>query len=125
MASNQRLMMNNKRLMVVAMAEECRRVIQWSDEANCLLPSSLHPTHLVWMCDRIEQHVEDWPATRLHRWIGFVQSGMMANRMLDLKSAKSMFDPATKAHANGHDHKELADHLDSESSIRRERNGES
>jgi hypothetical protein len=44
------------------------------------------------MCDRIEKHAADWPDTKLHRWIGFVQCAMMANGILDLASTKKMFD---------------------------------
>ena len=117
--------MHNNRLIIVAMAEECRCVISRSDEANCLLPESLRPRHLLWMCDRIEQHADDWPETRLHRWIGFVQSGMMANRILDLAMAKVMFDKAKVAHAEMGDDEDLVDHLDAESDYRLELGGES
>jgi len=116
--------MNNQRLLIVAMAERCRSVIQHSDEANCLLPSALQPKHLLWMCELIEHHAEDWPATRLHRWIGFVQSAMMANRMLDLDGARSMFNKAKIAHAESDDDNDLVDHLDPDSSFELELGGE-
>ena len=44
------------------------------------------------MCKLIVEHAEDWPATKLHRWVGFVQAGMIANYMLDLDGAKAMFN---------------------------------
>ena len=46
---------------------------------------------------QIEEHAEDGPATKLHRWIGFVQGAMLANRMLDLDGLKAMFDDAKAA----------------------------
>src|SRR5580704_1825023 len=36
------------------------------------------------MCKRIVKHAEDWPAIKLHRGLGFIQAGMIANLMLDL-----------------------------------------
>ena len=117
--------MHNSRLIIVAMAEECRHAISRSDEANSLLPESLRPKHLLWMCDRIEQHADDWPATRLHRWIGFVQSGMMANRILDLATAKVMFNKAKVAHADIGEDEDLVDHLDAKLDYRLELGGES
>ena len=42
---------------------------------------------LLWMCDKIEDHAEDHPATKLHRWIGFIYCGMMAHRLLNLRQA--------------------------------------
>lgn len=117
--------MNNTGLMIVAMAERCRDLIQRSDEGNCLLSPALQRHHLLWMCDRIEQHSENWPATRLHRWIGFVQSAMMANRMLDLEGAKRLFDKAKVAHAGHGDDNDLVDHLDPGSSFELDLGGES
>ena len=79
------------------MAEQCRRLIQQSDESAPSLPKALQPKHLLWMCDQIEKHAEGGPATKLHRWIGFVQAAMLANRMLDLDGLKAMFDQAQAA----------------------------
>jgi hypothetical protein len=64
------------------------------------------------MCDNIQQHAEHWPSTKLHRWIGFVQAGMMANRMLDLDGAKAMFDKAKNAFGEIKEDHDLVDHLD-------------
>jgi hypothetical protein len=61
------------------------------------LPQALHPNHLLWMCEHIEKHAEDWPTTRRHRWIGFVQCGMIANGMLDFDAAKAMLMDAKYA----------------------------
>lgn len=111
-------------LIVVAMAERCRDLIQRSDETDCLLPAALQHKHLLWMCDCIEEHSEDWPPTRLHRWIGFVQCAMMANRMLDLAEAKAMFNKAKIAHAESSEDHDLVDHLDPDSSFELELGGE-
>lgn len=59
--------METARLLVVAMAEQCRALIQKSSEADSALPQALHPKHLLWMCDRIENQAEEWPPTKLHR----------------------------------------------------------
>ena len=111
-------------LMMVAMAERCRDLIQKSDDTDCLLPAALHPQHLVWMCDCIEEHSEDWPQTRLHRWIGFVQCAMMANRILDLNGAKAMFNEAKVAYAQSSDDHDLVDHLSSDNCFELDLGGE-
>ena len=103
-------------LLVVAMAEKCKSLISESDAADIGLPKALQPKHLLWMCNKIDEHAEDGPATRLHRWIGFIQGAMMAHRMLDLDGAKAMFDQAKIAHGESSD--DLLDHLDPRSSFK-------
>ena len=107
--------MENTSLLIVAMAEQCRSVIQRWDKTVPTLPKALQPKHLLWMCDQIEEHAENGPATKVHRWIGFVQAAMLANQMLDLDGLKAMFDQAKCAH--GEDSDDLADHLDPTSSF--------
>lgn len=102
--------MDTASLLIRAMAEECRRVILESNESNVALPESLQPKHLERMCDRIKEHAENWSTAKLHRWIGFIQGAMMANRMLDLDGIKAMFDKAKNAY--GESNEDLLDHLD-------------
>jgi hypothetical protein len=116
--------MDNAGLLVVAMAEQCRALIQKSTAADSDLPRALRRHHLLWMCDRIEKQAEEWPVTKLHRWIGFIQAGMLANRMLDFAGAKAMFDEARDAYGiNGPD-ENLLDHLDPASSFELDIGGE-
>lgn len=103
--------MDHAALLIVAMAERCRETLLKQQGGSPPLPLSLQPKYLLWMCGTLETQVEDWPATRLHRWIGFIQAGMMANGMIDLPEAKRMFDDAKIAHGDMHD--DLVDHLDS------------
>jgi hypothetical protein len=110
--------MNNTEALVVAMAQQCKRLILESHVADRGLPKELQANHLLWMCEQIERHAEDGPATRLHRWIGFVQGAMLANRMLDMDGLKAMFDQAKAAHLTaGDDLEDLTDHLDPTSSF--------
>lgn len=102
--------MDNTGLLVVAMAEKCRSLILESDTPDLGLPKALHPKHLLWMCTQIEEHAEDGPATKLHRWIGFVQGAMLANRIVGLDELKAMFDQAQTAYAERSE--DLTDHLD-------------
>jgi hypothetical protein len=116
--------MDQPRLLIVTMAQKCREVLQNSPQlVESDLPAAMLPPHLCWMCDRIEREAEDWSDTRLHRWIGFVQCGIMANRMLDLESIKAMFDKAKQAY--GPDDEDLADHLDPACSFEMDLGGES
>lgn len=102
--------MDTANLLIRAMAEECRGLILQWNRPVVDLPEALQPKHLEYMCDRITKHAEDWSATRLHRWIGFVQCAMMANRMLDLAGLQTMFDKAKNAY--GEPNEDLLDHLD-------------
>ena len=118
--------MDNTHLLITAMAEQCSRLILESDAPDLGLPKALQPKHLVWMCKQIEKHAEDGPATKLHRWIGFVQGAMLANRMLDLDELKAMFDQAKAAHGEtSEDLEDLTDHLDPASSFEFDIGGES
>ena len=116
--------MENARLIITAMAAKCRGVLQDSESAESGLPEALHRRHLLWMCDRIEQHAEDWPESKLHRWIGFVQGGLLANQVLDLDEAKSMFNEVKDAYGGSSEDQDLTDHLDPGSSFRMDVGGE-
>lgn len=102
--------MDNPSLLLTAMARECREQLLRSHQRNLALPASIRSQHLQWMCDKIELHAEDWPATKLHRWIGFIQAAMIANRMLDLHQVKTMFNDLKNAY--GELSEDLTDHLD-------------
>ena len=104
--------MNHNTPLIMAMAAQCRTLIQESIEPARDLPQALHPRHLLWMCDRITDCAEDWPATKLHRWIGYIQCGMLAHRMLDLAGAKAMFDEVKNAYGASGADQDLLDHLD-------------
>ena len=110
--------MDNTSSLIVAMAEKCSSLILESDTPDLGLPRALQPQHLLWMCKQIEEHAEDGPATKLHRWIGFVQCAMLANRILDLDGLNAMFDKAKAAYKEkSEDLEDLADHLDPTSSF--------
>jgi hypothetical protein len=110
--------MDNAGLLVVGMAEQCKALIQKSEQVNLDLPRAIHPQHLMWMCERILEHAEEWPRTKLHRWIGFIQCGMMANRISDFEETKAMFDEAKQTYGVDSNEDDLVDHLDPESSFK-------
>lgn len=109
--------MHDRSASVVAMADKCRSLIQGHETTGNDLPPALRPRHLVWMCDQIERRAEHWPDSKLHRWIGFVQCALMANRILDLDGAKNMFDSVKNAYLITSDDQDLTDHLDPDSSF--------
>lgn len=100
------------------MAEQCKSHLYVSTPTTSNLPQPLHPKQLNWMCEQIVRHVEDWSTTKLHLWLGFVQSGALANQILDFEGIKAMFDKSKSAYgADGRDI-DLADHLDPTISFR-------
>jgi len=104
--------MNNKRLLAQSMARECLTTLRTSDENEWTLPRPLHLKHLLWMCEAINEHSNHWPIAKLHRWIGFVQAGLLANRMLTLKQLKLMFDKSKAKYGIPDEDDDLIDHLD-------------
>ena len=114
--------MDNSSLLIVTMAQECRNVIATSLQFDQGLPLCFHPQHLLWMCEQIEKKAEKWAGPKLHRWIGFVQAGMLANRMLDLEESIALFDAAKNAYGEGDD--DLVDHLNPDSTFKLDLGGE-
>ncbi|MDF1566363.1 MAG: hypothetical protein P1V51_25250 [Deltaproteobacteria bacterium] len=99
--------------LILAMAEYCRDTIDGWDSPRPDLPTSLALEHLDWMCGQIKNHSGTWPLAKLHRWIGFIQAGMVANGLVRLEGVKRMFDRAKLAHPALD--QDLLDHLDGES----------
>jgi hypothetical protein len=110
--------MDDTRSLIADMAAKCQFVIRGSNEEEEKLPKALHPKHLLWMCEQIRRRAHASPVTRLHRWIGFVQAGILANRMLDLEQIRAMFDEVKKSHSLSSEDRDLIDHLDVDSSFR-------
>ncbi|MCB0220343.1 MAG: hypothetical protein KDH09_11660 [Chrysiogenetes bacterium] len=96
--------------LIFAMAEQCREMLKASSVSASDQPQSLQPKHLVKMCDEIIEHARDWPSTKAHRWIGFIQGAMIANGMINLEEAKVMFDKIKKAYEKSDE--DVLDHLD-------------
>jgi len=106
------------------MAAKCRDIIRRSNEVEESLPNALHPKHLIWMCDQIQNNPQGWPVTRLHRWIGFLQAAILANRMLNLEEIRGIFDEVKKSHKVISGDQDLTDHLDVSSSFKLDLGGQ-
>lgn len=122
--------MNNASLLLIAMAEQCRTLLQSSahdfqEPQHTPLPTRLGVRHLLLMCDQIEKNAEEWPETKQHRWIGFIQAGLMANRIIDMQGLREMFNDAKNAYGSGNEDIDLIDHLDPESDFKMDIGGES
>lgn len=109
--------MVDTRLLVAEMAAQCRDAIHEAHEKETNLPKELHPKHLLWMCEQIIEHSQEWPAAKLHRWLGFIQCGLLAHRMLTLESVKKMFADVKKSQGISSEDEDLVDHLDPSSSF--------
>ena len=106
--------MSDPRMLISAMAEKCLEIIQKSPKADHGLLPGLEQPHLLEMCDRLRARTDEWPLTRLHRWLGYLQAGLIANRMIDLAGAKRMFDTVKNAFGAVEDDPNFVDHLDDE-----------
>jgi hypothetical protein len=107
--------MSQEDLLVREMAGQCLRLSKEMDEADSSMPTPLQSAHIRWMCIQVDQHADDWPLAKLHRWVGFIQCALLANGVLDLHGLKSMFDKAKVAYGDmGED---LFDHLNPDSAF--------
>jgi len=95
--------------LILAMAERCREIITESTSPAIRLPPSLNRSHLEWMCQQIIEHADEWPETKAHRWIGFLQGALIANEIINLDAAKRLFDQAKIEYAEPDP--DLLDHL--------------
>jgi hypothetical protein len=117
--------MEQANLLIISMAERCRNIIQDKPEdTRFALPISLRPKHLRWMCNEILEHAEEWSTNKSHRWIGFVQAGMIANYMLDLEGAKTMFNKLKEQYGAIANDQDLIDHLEPTTEFEMETGGE-
>lgn len=116
--------MEKSKLLIVAMTEQCIAQILKSESNEAELPEVLHPQHLLWMCDQIANNAENWSELKLHRWIGFLQASMLANRILDFEELKHVFEDAQKSYGVDEVDQDLIDHLDPHNSFRMDIGGE-
>lgn len=109
--------MDIERRLISAMAEQCKNALEGARTPAADLPQPLHPRHLYWMCEEVVKCAETWPTAKLHRWLGFVQGGVLANRRLDLEGIKAMSAEARSALEAEDIDFDLADHLDPSNSF--------
>jgi hypothetical protein len=76
------------------------------------------------MCKTIIEHAEDWPDSKSHRWIGYVQAGMIANLMIDVRTARTMFNKLREQFGALSNDQDLLDHLDSNTAFEIETGGQ-
>ncbi len=108
--------------LMYAMIERCRDMIRNHADVASTQPEPLRPDHLIAMCDRLVESLDEWSNAKMNRWIGFIQCAMIANRMIELEDAKAMFDRAKTAF--GEPGRDLIDHLDPDSSFNFDLGGE-
>jgi len=116
--------MKSPHLLFVAMADKCRNLIKEAGDIDSQLPEALRPSHLMWMCDQMTEQSETWSETKLHRWLGFLQCGMMANHILTLEKTKLLFAETKTAFAENTQDRDLFDHLNPRNDFRMELGGE-
>jgi hypothetical protein len=110
--------MDQSNLLVLAMAERCLEILNRKPaDDRFALQAPLRPEHLRWMCKTLTEHAEDWPATKSHRWLGFVQAGLIANLVLDLDGAKRMFGAIKETYGPATKDQDLLDHLNPSASF--------
>lgn len=109
----------------VQMARKCQDLLQKHGGPCLPVPPSLNPLHLKRMCEQIESLVNAGKVKKAHRWIGFIQAGLLALGILDLTGLQEMFDDLKLDVADrDSDLENLLDHLDPDSAFEFELGGE-
>ena len=98
-------------LLAVEIARHCEEIIL--EFKATLGPGLLRTRHLLEMCEKIEKNADDWPVTKLHRWIGFIQ-GCLVMAGLTTIEKESQFVRETKQKITETVDEELKDHHDSD-----------
>jgi hypothetical protein len=59
------------------------------------------PAYLLWMCDQIVEKSQEWPATRLHRWVGYIQGCLVHGGISTLEDEKTAVREVKKSFSEG------------------------
>lgn len=54
------------------------------------------PEYLVWMCEQIITNAAEWPATKSHRWVGYVQGCLVSHGLSNVKTEADLVREAKK-----------------------------
>lgn len=52
--------------------------------------SEAEPKHLLGMCEQVVANAETWPATKAHRWVGYIQGVLVALGLTTVDHQKSI-----------------------------------
>jgi hypothetical protein len=63
--------------------------------------------HLIWMCDQIID--SDWPTSKMHRWVGFIQGILIAKGLSTIDEERTLVSETKLMFREEHDY-ELWDH---------------
>lgn len=109
-------------VLAVEIARHCEKIISDSNKVNKTGmqydydPPDERPRadHLLKMCEKIENHADEWPVTKLHRWVGFIQGSMVMAGLTTMEK-ESQFIRDLKMNLRETVDIELKDHRDPES----------
>lgn len=118
-------MSKHPHLLAVEIAQNCKLILEDTWDLG-LDPGmrTVSQEHLLWMADQIYENSDTWPATKLHRWVGFMQGVMVAYALTTIDKESSTVRKIKQAFLEEMD-VELKDHQDPESYFELELGGES
>ena len=64
------------------------------------------------MCETICECIDEWPLAKLHRWLGYLQAGLIANGIVDEVRARRVSVELHSDLGTVVEDSDLADHLD-------------
>lgn len=80
--------------------------------------------HVSWMLDQVQKNFDEWPLTKLGRWVGIALACVVANGYIALKEVQKIVNDAKVAHGERVD-EDLERHQDPDDPFQLEIGGES
>jgi len=114
-------------LLAVEIAQHCKEALDaefdWDYSETQPGNRTVSRAHLLWMCEQIVDNADKWPASKLHRWAGFLQGYTVSCAITTIKKESEMVRAAKKHFLEEMD-VDLKDHQDPESLFELELGGE-
>lgn len=115
-------------LLAIQIAEDLEEQIKlWQETFHIELDvdDSTQPERLLEMLEKLvhKAHQEEWPDTKLHRWLGWVMGCMACHNIASLERQKEIVAHA-KLHFGEKDDDELTEHHNPDSTFRLDIGGE-
>lgn len=107
--------MKNPNLLGIHLAEKLADHIRTDADFTVAedAPKETTPEHLIWMLEHlsVKAEKEEWPETKVHRWLGYVMGCLASHRTCTLPCLKGITAEAKQYYFEKEDD-ELRDHSD-------------
>ena len=86
-------MSNDVRSASITLLKRCADILEQAGPAHGVEPEGCGRAHLLWMCASAKDHASSWPIDKLSRWLGFIQSAMTFQGLLNVEEERDFSRP--------------------------------